>query len=85
MEEASLGEVFLHVDQLGALVRRARLSHGLTQVELAAASGVALNTIQKLEESKGNVTVPSLFAILQALGLDVKAVDRRQPSDQFQP
>ncbi|MGQ9425216.1 helix-turn-helix domain-containing protein [Gilvimarinus sp. F26214L] len=56
-------------DELCHRLRQARLNAELTQKELAERSGVALNTIGRLELGKISPTLASIIAILRALGL----------------
>lgn len=54
-------------------LRAARISAGLTQHQLAAASGVNVRQIQRVENGEseaGNLTARNLLAIADALGVD---------------
>ena len=66
-EERARGE------RLGALLRQARGSRSMT--EIAAASGVAVETIRKIET--GRIATPAFFtvaALAQAVGLTLDQV-----------
>lgn len=53
---------------IAMMIRRARLGHGLTQVQMAARMGVRTQQFQKLETpGKSNPTVMTLAAISKAL------------------
>lgn len=53
------------------LLKRNRLDWGLSQVELAQASGVSLPTIQNIESGKANPSLSTLGALLGALELEI--------------
>lgn len=61
------------VEEIGALVRQARLAQGLRQEQLAAAAGVGLRFLVELERGKPTVRLVKVLAVLEALGcrLDV--------------
>lgn len=54
---------------LAETVRAARLSHGMTQTELAGLSGTGLRFVSELERGKPNVALSKVIAVLSALGL----------------
>lgn len=54
---------------LAEAVRAARLSHGMTQTELAGLSGTGLRFVSELERGKPNVALSKVVAVLAALGL----------------
>lgn len=56
------------VDQIGAIVRQARLAQGLRQDQLAAASGVGVRFLVELERGKPTVRLGKVLAVLDALG-----------------
>lgn len=55
------------LEELGARVRRQRVSLGLKQQELAEKAAVSINVITALENGR-SVTVESLARVLQGLG-----------------
>jgi transcriptional regulator with XRE-family HTH domain len=55
--------------EIGARLKRRRLSKGWTQEELAKRSGVALSTL-KLLESSGRGSIQRLIRVAVALGVD---------------
>ena len=62
------------VEEIGDLVRKARLAQGLRQDQLAAAAGVGLRFLVELERGKPTVRLAKVLAVLNALGcrLDVR-------------
>jgi y4mF family transcriptional regulator len=59
------------VEELGTVVRQARLARGLRQDQLAAAAGVGLRFLVELERGKPTVRLDKVFAVLNALGCRV--------------
>jgi y4mF family transcriptional regulator len=55
-------------EQIGALVRQARLSQGLRQDQLAAAAGVGVRFLVELEGGKPTVRLDKVLAVMDALG-----------------
>ena len=56
---------------------RLRTAAGMTQAELAEASGVNIRQIQRVELGEaetGNLTARNLIAIADALGVDVRSL-----------
>ena len=66
-------EVLEHV---GANLRRHRTRLALTQEGLAAAAGLDLSHVQRIERAQGNATVSTLVALADALGVKVGALFR---------
>jgi HTH-type transcriptional regulator / antitoxin HipB len=68
-----IGNTDMTVDDIGAVVRQARLAQGLRQDQLAAAAGVGLRFLVELERGKPTVRLDKVLAVLSALGcrLDV--------------
>ena len=58
-------------DQLGAIVRSARLAQGLRQDQLAGAAGVGVRFLIELERGKPTVQLGKALAVLNALGCHV--------------
>ncbi len=65
-EVASLAEI-------GSLVRRTRVSKGISQIDLAALANVRQATISIIENGKGDVKLTTLLAVLAALDLRLRA------------
>ena len=60
--------------QIGSKVRARRKELKVTQLHLAELAGVNVNTIYKLEQGEGNLTLKVLSKILDVLGLEIKLV-----------
>ena len=54
--------------QIGEIIRETRKAQGLTQSQLAAASGVGLRFLVELEAGKGTSQLAKALAVLDALG-----------------
>lgn len=57
--------------EVGARIRRERLGRGLTQEQLALASGVTRNVLIDVEHGKRGLLYERLFDLADALGVDV--------------
>lgn len=62
---------------LGRDIRRRRRDLGLRQEELADLSGVSARFISTLENGKATVRMDKVMAVLEALGLQLRADVRR--------
>ena len=60
------------VADLGQLIRTERKAQGLTQADLAGASGVSLRFLSELERGRSSAGIGRVLRILQMLGLDVQ-------------
>ncbi len=58
--------------QFGQLIKKVRMSKGLTQQELGASIGVSKSQISKLENGTSNMTIGTIFRIFGALDSEVK-------------
>ncbi len=56
----------------GAAVRRARVAAGLTQADVARATGTAAPYITNIENGRENLTIGRLAAIAEALGHELR-------------
>jgi y4mF family transcriptional regulator len=63
-----IGKFIMTATQFGELIRNTRKAQGLTQPQLAAASGVGLRFLVELEAGKGSSQLAKAFAVLDALG-----------------
>lgn len=72
---------------LAKAVRQRRKSLGLTQHDLARASGCGLAFIYHLERGKPSLRFDKLLSILRALGLEMSLIAREPPqgSPQLRP
>jgi transcriptional regulator with XRE-family HTH domain len=58
------------VARLGQNIARARIRRGLRQVDLARKTGLALGTLQRIEEGSPTTALSAYFTVLWALGLE---------------
>jgi y4mF family transcriptional regulator len=63
-----IGKFIMTATQIGELIRNTRKAQGLTQPQLAAASGVGLRFLVELEAGKGSSQLAKALAVLEALG-----------------
>lgn len=56
------------IEEIGGVVRQARLVQGLRQDQLAAAAGVGVRFLVELERGKPTVRLSKVLAVLDALG-----------------
>jgi len=56
------------VEEIGAIIRQARVAQGLRQDQLAAAAGVGVRFLVELERGKPTVRLAKVLAVLNALG-----------------
>jgi y4mF family transcriptional regulator len=68
------------VEQIGAVVREARLARGLRQDQLAAAAGVGVRFLSELERGKPTVRLAKVLAVLDALGCRLQVTPPPPPS-----
>lgn len=62
----------MRLQELGYEIRRARLTHGLTQAQLAAAAGLSRTTLNQLENGVfPDLGVQKLRALLNHVGLEL--------------
>jgi len=62
--------------QIGAIIRRARRSSGMSQAALGAKIGLRQATISKLERGEPATQLVTLLDALSALGMEI-IIDRR--------
>lgn len=65
--------------EVGAALRAARESQGLTQAEAASAAGVSRKWLSEAESGKAAVSLGLVLGVLDALGYEVEFVP--QPDD----
>jgi XRE family aerobic/anaerobic benzoate catabolism transcriptional regulator len=63
----------------GLNVRAARLQHGLTQVQLAAAAKLSVRHVREIERGRANVSLHAVERIARALSAE--AADLFNPGD----
>lgn len=64
------------IKSLGKLIRKERKSQGLTQEQLAAATGVGIRFIRELEQGKESCYIGKALHVIQMLGINIFAVKR---------
>lgn len=67
-------------DEIGAIVRQARLAQRLRQDQLAAAAGVGVRFLVELEGGKPTVQLTKVLAVLDALGLRLSLAPASVPA-----
>jgi transcriptional regulator with XRE-family HTH domain len=69
---------------VGQKIREIRKEHGLTIKALAAASGIAANTLSMIEQSRSQATISTLYKLADALGVSVTTLFREEhPGDEI--
>ena len=63
-----IGNIVVTPEQIGTIVREARVAQGLRQDQLAAAAGVGVRFLVELERGKPTVRLGKVIAVLDALG-----------------
>lgn len=59
---------------IGFHIRAERIARGLSQVDLSRISGVARSYISSLERGEGNPSLDLLFAVCNALHVDIESL-----------
>ena len=60
------------IKKLGELIRQTRKNQGLTQEQLAAATGVGVRFIRELEHGKESCHIGKALAVVAMLGIDIE-------------
>ena len=68
--------------ELGRAIRAERRSLGLTQGDLAAASGVSLRFVSELERGRSTAGIGRVLRVLEMLGLRVELRGPAAPGDE---
>lgn len=63
--------------EIGTAIRARRLKEHVTLEELAALTGIGINTLSRLERGVGNTQLKVLLKVLDTLGLEVSIAPRR--------
>lgn len=58
--------------EIGKEIRLRRESLGVTLQQLADLTGIGINTLSRLERGVGGVTLKTLLAVMQTLGLKLR-------------
>lgn len=56
-------------EEIGALIKARRIKEGVNLEDLAALTGVGINTLSRLERGVGNTRLNVLLTVTNALGL----------------
>lgn len=63
--------------EIGAVIRARRSKERITLEEMAALTGIGINTLSRLERGVGNTQLSVLLKVLETLGLDISIEPRR--------
>lgn len=63
--------------EIGAAIRARRAKERITLEEMAALTGIGINTLSRLERGVGNTQLSVLLKVLETLGLDISIGPRR--------
>lgn len=64
-------------EEIGAVIRARRVREKVTLEEMAALTGIGINTLSRLERGVGNTQLGVLLKVLDALGLEISLAPRR--------
>lgn len=70
--------------KIGEHIKEIRISKGLTQIELSEKSGIAVRTIQRIENSEVNPSIYSLNAIGAALDVKLNEIPNGENEGKFE-
>ncbi len=68
-------------EDLGRIIRYARMQAGMTVEEAAMAIGIAKATMLRVEQGKGGLQFDNLLKILDGLGITLSALPSQQGSN----
>ena len=57
--------------EIGAAIRARRIKEQVTLEEMAALTGIGINTLSRLERGVGNTQLNVLLTVVNALGLNI--------------
>ena len=63
--------------EIGAAIRARRVKEHVTLEEMAALTGIGINTLSRLERGVGNTQLNVLLKVLETLGLELSLLPRR--------
>ena len=63
--------------EIGAVIRARRVKEKVTLEEMAALTGIGINTLSRLERGVGNTQLTVLLKVLETLGLELSVQPRR--------
>jgi len=58
----------MEINKIGNFIKQKRKSVGLTQMEFAYKSGIALTVLRKIEQNKTNYNIQGLIQVLKMFG-----------------
>lgn len=64
-------------EEIGAVIRARRVKEKIPLEEMAALTGIGINTLSRLERGVGNTQLGVLLKVLDALGLEMSLAPRR--------
>lgn len=67
-------------DQLGELLRAARLRRGLTQADIARGLGISVQAVSKLERNAGRASFDRVHRLCLLLGMELLLRPRPAPA-----
>ncbi len=59
------------IQNLGQIIKKTRKKQGLTQIQLAATSGVGVRFIRELENGKDSCHIGKALKVVSMLGIDI--------------
>ena len=68
-------------EELGSLIQKERKTLGLTQAELALASGTGMRFISDLENGKPTCQIGKTLTVLKTLGIRLTVSSPRRPGE----
>jgi HTH-type transcriptional regulator/antitoxin HipB len=69
------------VEEIGMLIREARVRRNMTQINLAAKAGVTSRWLRDVEKGKPGAEIGLVFRILGYLGIEIDANDPTRRTD----
>ena len=63
--------------EIGAAIRARRLKERVTLEELAALTGIGINTLSRLERGVGHTQLNVLLKVMETLALEISIAPRR--------
>ncbi|MBQ2869442.1 MAG: helix-turn-helix domain-containing protein [Akkermansia sp.] len=67
----------MNSSEIGAVIRARRVKEKVTLEEMAALTGIGINTLSRLERGVGNTQLTVLLKVLETLGLELSVQPRR--------
>lgn len=64
-------------EKIGEVIRERRMQQRVTLEDMAALTGIGINTLSRLERGVGNTQMNVLLRVLDILGLEISIQPRR--------